>query len=609
MHSRVTLSIVPAAAVALLAMSSAGDLPAGYMPQSQSDGILAKTLHVRLDPDLSGLSPAELGVVDKLMRVGLIFQRLYENSRHPQAGEAYDELLALDKRLGSPKATQNLITLYYLFKGPIARTLDNARVPFLPVAGRDPGGSLYPPGLKRAELDAFIDRHPQDRAALLGLRTVVRRAGAEQAAADIAVLDTYSALDVLHPGLREELETAASRDDNSAFYAVPYSVAFAEPLMAAYALLMEAADGIDAEDSEFAGYLRNRARDLLSDNYESGDASWVTGHFKNLNAQIGSYEVYDDELYGVKTFFGLNVLLRDRAESEALRRAIKGMQAFENSLPYEPEGYEGGDKKPVREDIPVGVYNVVADFGQSRGTNTATILPNESEYARKYGRTILLRANIMRDPDLFEIRKTSFDAAVRADIAGDLVVDGGFHRTLWHEIGHYLGPDRTRDGRDLGDALLSAANVLEELKADLVSLFLCDQLVENGYYTDEQRHAVYASGVRRVLLKSEPKRSQVYQTMELMQVNYYLEKGLLEFDKKAKRLVIHYDRYHDVVADMLADVLSLQYDGDLDAADAFIDQYTGWDKGVQGRLAESMKRTEVYRYAYVTYGALDSLRP
>ena len=32
-----------------------------------------------------------------------------------------------------------------------------------------------------------------------------------------------------------------------------------------------------ADDAEFAGYLRNRARDLLSNDYESGDAAWVTG--------------------------------------------------------------------------------------------------------------------------------------------------------------------------------------------------------------------------------------------------------------------------------------------------------------------------------------------
>ena len=165
--------------------------------------------------------------------------------------------------------------------------------------------------------------------------------------------------------------------------------------MKAYSLLNKAADVIEKDDSEFAGYLRNRARDLLSNDYESGDAAWVTGHFKNLNAQIGSYELYDDELYGVKSFFGFSLLSIRRQETTALREAMRGLQTFEDSLPYEHH-------KKVREDIPVGVYDVIADFGQTRGGNTATILPNESYLARRYGRTILLRANIMREPNIFE---------------------------------------------------------------------------------------------------------------------------------------------------------------------------------------------------------------
>ena len=36
-------------------------------------------------------------------------------------------------------------------------------------------------------------------------------------------------------------------------------------------------------------------------------------------------------------------------------------------------------------ELPTGVYEVIADFGQSRGTNTATILPNEAYIARRYG--------------------------------------------------------------------------------------------------------------------------------------------------------------------------------------------------------------------------------
>jgi hypothetical protein len=201
--------------------------------------------------------------------------------------------------------------------------------------------------------------------------------------------------------------------------------------------LNAAADAIVKDDEEFARYLRNRARDLLSNDYESGDASWVTGRFRNVNAQIGSYETYDDELYGVKTFFAFSLLFTRQQETTALREAMKGLQALEDSLPYEHH-------KRIREDIPVGVYDVVADFGQARGGNTATILPNESYLARRYGRTILLRANIMREPNIFESTSKTFAAAVGNDQAKELTNDGNFYRTLWHEVGHYLGVDRTK---------------------------------------------------------------------------------------------------------------------------------------------------------------------
>lgn len=591
---------------ALIAAPAVVESLEGYMSEKDSQAILDKTLHVHLDPDLSGLTAAERGAVDKLIEVGKIFQRLHEVTRHREALTAYEKLLDLDREAGYPRETQNLVTLYYLFKGPIARTLDNKRKPFLPVGSRAKGGTMYPWGVTQEEIDAYLDAHPRERGRLLDARTVVRRAEKDQVRDDVSAMEAHPALMVLHPHLYEELRELAQRDDRDAFYAVPYSIAFADELFAAYDLLMDAAVLMEEEDPEFAGYLRNRARDLLSNDYESGDASWVTGHFKRLNAQIGAYEVYNDELFGVKAFFGLNVLLRDAEASAELRKAISGMQAFENSLPYEPEGYDGGNKKPVRDDIPVGVYNIIADFGQSRGTNTATILPNESEYARKYGRTILLRSNIMRQSELFEIRRAAFNAAVREEFAGDLEIDGGFYRTLWHEIGHYLGPDRTRDGRDLDDALQTLSSVYEELKADLVSLFLAQQLEENGYYNAAKRRAVYASGVRRVLLKSKPQRSQPYQTMELMQFNYYLENGLLEFDESSKRLVIHYDRYHDVVTAMLGEVLALQYAGDTGAAESFVERHTAWDDAVHGRLAKSMKETEKYRYAYVTYGVLEA---
>ncbi len=379
------------------------------------------------------------------------------------------------------------------------------------------------------------------------------------------------------------------------FYAAPYSVAYGDELMKAYALLNEAADAVQKDDEEFAKYLRNRARDLLSDDYESGDAAWVTGHFKNLNAQIGSYETYDDELYGVKTFFAFSLLLTRRQETAALRQAMKGLQALEDSLPYEHH-------KRIREDIPVGVYDVIADFGQARGGNTATILPNESYLARRYGRTILLRANIMREPNIFEGTSRTWEAAIAPEHKNDLTSDGNFYRTLWHEVGHYLGVDQTKDGRDLEIALQDDASALEEMKADLVSLFVAEALEKQGYYTKDQLRSVYASGILRVLQNNKPRRDQPYQTMELMQWNFFLENGLLSFE--GGKLQIHYDRYHGVVGKMLAKTLEVQYQGDKAAADQFIDQYTKWDDNLHGVVAKNIREQQRYRFRLFKYAAL-----
>src|SRR5829696_5593383 len=564
-------------------------LPTGYWPLEKSQPIIDKTQTIRLAPDLSKLSDGERKAVARLIEVGQIFQQLYEEQRHPEALSSYRALEQLDKRTGSTPATQNLLTLYRLSQGPIATTLENKREPFLPVEASKPGKNMYPWGITKE----VIGEKNED---LLGLRTVVRSMIDKNLNADIATLNKYPALQTLHPKLLGRLRAMASKPVGN-LYAVPYAVAYAVELMKAYGLLNEAADAVEKDDDEFARFLRNRARDLLSNDYESGDASWVTGRFKNLNAEIGSYETYDDELFGVKTFFSFCLLQSRQQETAALRQAMKGIQALEDSLPYQ-------NHKKVREDIPVGVYDVVADFGQSRGANTATILPNESYLARRYGRTILLRANIMREPNIFEGTSRTLIAALGEQQAKELTSDGNFYRTLWHEVGHYLGVDRAKDGRELDDALQDNANTMEEMKADLVSLFVAEALHKQRYYTDEQLRSVYAGGILRVLQNNRPRRDQPYNTMQLMQWNFYLENGLLTFDPATKTLQVHYDKYHDVVGKMLEKTLVVQYEGDKAGSDKYIDQYTKWDENLHGVIAANIRAQQRYRFRVFKYAAL-----
>lgn len=555
--------------------------------QQQMTEILERTGTIRLAPDISHLRPGEQAAVAKLIEVGRIFQDVYEDQRHRSA---------LAARAGLRPGTSEAI-LYRLFQGPIATTLDNRREPFLAVDDAPPGKNVYPWDLTREDYDSYLAAHPDEAEALSHLRSVVRRADEASLARDLAMLERYPVLDTLHPGLRERLTELAKRPDRTRLYAAPYSLAYAGEMIRAHALLNEAADSVQAEDGEFARFLRNRARDLLSDDYESGDAAWITGRFENLNAEIGAYETYDDELTGTRAFYALNVLARRPAETEALRRGLQGLQAVEDALPYDR-------RKRVREDIPVGVYDVVADFGQSRGGNTATILPNEAYLSRRYGRTILLRANIMRSPEIFSAGSSAWAAVVAPEFASHLTADSVFNRTLWHEIGHYLGVDRTRDGRDLNVALATDADLIEEMKSDLVSLFAGPQLQRQGYFTRDQLRSHHAAGIYRTLQNVRPRREQPYQTMQLMQFNWFLDRGVLSFDRASGRLSIDYDRYHDAVEALLREVLAIQDAGDPARSDAFIRRWSSWDEALHGRVAQAMRDTQRHRFRLFTYGAL-----
>lgn len=592
--------------VALLATSVvAAEQPSGTWSPDEVERILERTLTVRLEPDLSTLTAAEQATVDDLLAVGKILHDLYLESTHAQSLEARAELMARHDRQHqdhqATRETAGLLDLFRIFKGPIATTLDNERAPFLPVAAEVPGKNVYPADVTREEIRGWLDRHPSERAAILDPRTVVRRATADNLEADLAALGKHPELARLHPGLGAKLaQLAAELADVEAaepgFYALPYSVAYADRILTAYDLLQHAADTIRGEDSDFAAYLGNRARDLLSDDYEAGDASWVRGRFGRLNGQIGSYETYDDELLGVKSFFSANVLLRDQERSEKLGSAIRGLQDLEDSLPYQPH-------KTVSSDIPVGVYQVIADFGQARGTNTATILPNDADHARKYGRTIMLRYNIMTHPDLFANTRDGWEAAVTPAHADDLTLDGNFNRTLWHEVGHYLGPSSTAEGGDLGTALAEYSDLIEELKSDLVSLYIAPALAANGYYDAAALRAVYADGVRRTLQNVKPRRAQPYQTMQLMQMNFLLERGVLSWSDDG-RLAIDYVPYPDAIAAMLTEVLAIQSTGDAERVGRFVDRYAVWDSARHEPLAQRIREAAKYRYRLVRYAAL-----
>ncbi len=565
-------------------------LPNGYWVAARVRAILDATLVTELATIPSGLSPAEHETIRRLVAAGRILDDVFQDQFHHQALRSRDDLRALHETLGRGARTLDLLELQDLSQGPIATSLDNERVAFLPVAGERPGKNLYPLGTERAALESFLDDHPDERATILHPYTVVRRSTKASLRRDLAVLRRHPGLALLHPTLELHWKAMLADSTRRTFYAVPYSIAWADPLIDAYAQLNRAADAIRVADRDFSDFLRLRARDLLSNDYEGGDAAWICGRFGRLDAVIGPYETYDDELFGVKGFFGMRILVRDEARSASLLSALAHVQAIEDALPIDRH-------KVARTDIPIGVFDALADFGHQRfGVISAEILPNDGELLRKYGRKIVLAHNLITAPGLMARRQRKWHAALGPAHRDDMTADGNFEETLWHELGHYLGPEHQADGRTFKGALEEAADLLEELKAELLSCFAAARLQDQGHFDAQQVRGIQAALLMACLRPVQPNRTQTYETVWLMLANFLLDRDVLTAHDG--RLTIRYDRLDEAIEAMLRDVLEIQSRGSRATAEAYIERLSTWDDRHEA-IAARVRAAEGHRFLKV----------
>src|ERR1700722_6263654 len=129
--------------------------------------------------------------------------------------------------------------------------------PFVGTDPAPPGRALYAPGLTRDDIEKYVQQHPDQKAAIYGDYTVVRRKG-------------------------------------DALVAIPYHIEFAEFLKPAAAALREAAALND--DPGFAKFLRLRADALLDDDYYQSDLAWLELNNPKFDLILAPYETYLDNL-------------------------------------------------------------------------------------------------------------------------------------------------------------------------------------------------------------------------------------------------------------------------------------------------------------------------
>ena len=124
------------------------------------------------------------------------------------------------------------------------------------------GGGFYPVDMTKDEFDAHIKANPNDKEAFTSGYTVIRR------------------------------------DAEGSLLAVPYHKVYAEWLLPAAKLMLEAAN--ISENESLKNFLTLRAKAFLTDDYFTSELAWMDLD-GNIEVAIGPYEVYDDGLFGYKT--------------------------------------------------------------------------------------------------------------------------------------------------------------------------------------------------------------------------------------------------------------------------------------------------------------------
>ncbi|NIP78264.1 MAG: peptidase, partial [Gemmatimonadetes bacterium] len=428
------------------------------------------------------LADWEKAVLAKLVEASDIMHELFARQVSPQNPE-WAEMV---ENRGADAAAE----YYDIMVGPWDRQREME--PFLAVGPKPAGAGYYPADLTRDEYEAWLEANPEDRATFESPFTVIRREG-------------------------------------DGLIAVPYSEIYGEELEEAAALLQDAAEL--SENPSLSAYLESRAESFLSDDYYPSDVAWMDILGTKIEPTIGPYEVYEDQLLGLKAAFESFVTVADAEASAELDTLKSSLRMLEENLPI-PDAYKNLDRGF---ESPMRVVDVVYTAGDTRaGVQTIAFnLPNDERVRAEKGSKKVMLRNVSQakfDRILTPIAENILDPGMLDELA----FQPWFTSVLMHELAHGLGPGFiTVDGEEttVNQALSDRYSAIEEAKADVVGLHNLTVLRDRGLYSDDFVRAAFVGELPDLFRSIRFGATEAHGRANLIQFNWLWEQGAISFDE------------------------------------------------------------------------------
>jgi hypothetical protein len=527
--SRMMLSV--SGVLALLGLLACSGPPASTTPAATAvpdySAALSRFRQVPMPYEAAALTPRQQQLVARLLAATRMLDQLFWEQSDPEGLKLYRSLAGS----GRPQ-DQQLRRLLTINGGRYDLISENA--PFAGAPPRPPGANLYPADLTRAQFDAYVAQHPEQKAALLDAHAIVRRQGGQ-------------------------LE------------AIPYHIAYASQLAPMAQALREAASLSD--DAAFAKFLRLRAEALLNDDYYPSDLAWLDLKNPQFDLIFAPYETYLDNLLGVKTSYGAAVLIRNDAESRKLEVFQKYVPDIQDALPL-----PAADRPSKRgHATPMEVMDAPLRGGDLRHGYQAVAdnLPNDPRVHELKGSKKIFFKNYM-DARTSSVILPLAQSLISSGQASLVSPEGYMTFVLMHEVSHGLGPAfaRTAAGKqDIRAAIGADYSGLEEAKADIVSLYGVSWLAGHGHYGQAELQACYVSRLADIFREVRFGVAEAHGRGAIMQLNYLLEQGAVTADAATGKYSLDLQKMPLAVAALSRELLEQEASGDRARTAAWFARY------------------------------------
>lgn len=477
--------------------------------------------------DMAQLSENERQVVAKLIEASRYIDEIYWRQVSEDNPRMRDELAKNAARSSLDAAAYQ----YFLMnKGPWDRLKDDA--PFIGSQHKPEGAAFYPADLTKEEFEKYVAAHPAQKDELQGLTTVVRRDGVN-------------------------------------LVGIPYAAYYKDYLDPAAKALREAA--AITSDASLRTYLTRLAEAFGTDNYRDSDMAWMDLN-GSIEAVIGPYEVYEDNLFNYKAAFEAFINIVDKAESEKLSVYAKHLPDMERNLP-EPEEY----KNPNRgSESPIKVVLELYTAGDARrGVQTSAFnLPNDEFVREKKGSKKVLLKNVMEA----KFRQSGRPIAMRVlepSLTSLVSFDAYFNHTLFHELSHGLGPGIINYRGERVDARIPLKNLysaVEECKADVLGLWNIGYAQKEKLITSFDERQLYATYTGLMFRSMRFGIGEAHGRGVAVQWNWIRERGGI-VPAGGGKFTVDVPKFREGVKTLATALLTIEATGNYEGAKALLDKY------------------------------------